>query len=237
VKERLQKTLARAGIASRRAAEELIASGRVTVNGEVVIQMGISVDPEVDRIHFDGRPLQSPAPPKVLMLNKPVGYLSTSRPSREVGESVLTLVPRDRRYFSVGRLDRDSSGLLLLTDDGDLAYQLTHPKHGTRKVYEVETTRRMTMDDLSALRSGVDLEDGVATVASAKRLTGNSLEVVLSEGRKRQIRRMIAALGGRVRRLHRTRIANLSLGDLPPGHWRELTASEVAALRKNKPSE
>jgi 23S rRNA pseudouridine2605 synthase len=236
VKERLQKTLARAGIASRRAGEELITSGRVTVNGEVVTQLGITVDPEVDRIQFDGNSLPSPAPTRVLMLNKPVGYLSTSRPSREVGESVLKLVPNDRRYFTVGRLDRDTSGLLLLTDDGDLAYQLTHPKHGTRKVYKVETTRRMTDGDLAALRSGVQLEDGVASAESVKRLTGNSIELVLTEGRKRQIRRAIAALGGRVRCLHRIRIDNLRLGDLHPGRWRELTGSEVAALRKTKHS-
>lgn len=232
MKERLQKTLARAGIASRRAAEELITEGRVSVNGEIVSQLGVSVDPEVDRVEFDGQALPPRKPPRVLMLNKPVGHVSTSRTSREMGKSVLELVPNDRRYFTVGRLDRDSSGLLLLTDDGDLAYVLTHPKHGARKVYAVETERRLTDKDLRRLQDGVQLDDGVARAAAVMRLKGTSLEIVLTEGRKRQIRRMISALGTRVRSLHRTQITDLRLGELPTGRWRELTPAEIAALQK-----
>ena len=162
MKERLQKTLARAGVASRRASEELIRDGRVRVNGRIITDMGISVDPESDRIEFDSRPLPIPRPPRVLMLNKPVGYVCTSRISRETAPSVLDLVPTDRRYFSIGRLDRDTSGLLLLTDDGDLAFRLTHPKHGTRKFYEVETNHRLTDEELAELEEGVMIDDGLA---------------------------------------------------------------------------
>lgn len=232
MKERLQKVLARAGVSSRRAAEEIILEGRVTVNGAMVSILGTTVDAQTDRILIDGRPLNLPDATRVLMLNKPAGYVSTSRTSREVGESVLELVPKDRRYFSVGRLDADSTGLLLMTDDGDLAYRLTHPRHGTRKHYRVETFRRLTDDDLVALRVGVALEDGLARAQTVRRGAGNTFHIVLAEGRKRQIRRMISALGHRVRALHRTQIGPLKLGDLPLGHWRPLTEEEISVLRR-----
>jgi pseudouridine synthase len=231
LRERLQKILARAGIASRRACEELIAAGHVRLNGERVTTLGLTADPDVDRIEFDGRLLPKPPRPRVILLNKPVGYLSTSRVVREAGRSVLELVPSDRRYFTVGRLDRDSSGLLLLTDDGDLAFRLTHPRHGTRKYYDVETTRRLTDDELERLRIGVSLEDGLARAMEVRRLSGNHIKLVLAEGRNREIRRMMRVIDARVRTLHRTGIGTLRLGDLPLGHWRELAAGEVAGLR------
>lgn len=229
MKERLQKILARAGIASRRASEELIRAGRVRVNGKVV-DIGASADAEVDHIEFDGKPVVRPRASRVLLLNKPVGYVSTSRIDREKGRSVLDLVPSDRRYFTVGRLDRDSSGLLLLTDDGDLAYRLTHPKHGTRKYYELETNRRLEDEELDKLATGVMIEDGIARALEVKRLRGYRIKLVLGEGRNREIRRMIEALDARVRALHRTGVGPLRLQDLPLGHWRELSAKEIAAL-------
>ena len=235
MKDRLHKVLAQAGIASRRAAEELIRSGRVKVNGEVVQQMGRTVDVAVDHVEFDGQPIQPPLPPRVLMLNKPVGFVSTSRISREIGQSVLELVPRDRRYFIVGRLDRDSSGLLLLTDDGDLAYRLTHPSQGVRKTYLVETATPLMAYDIQRLRSGVILEDGMARAVSIKRVGGSRLEMVIAEGRKRQIRRMIREVGGRVRTLHRVQIGGLRLGEMSAGQWRELEPHEIAALTSQTP--
>ena len=231
MKERLQKTLARAGVASRRASEELIRDGRVRVNGRIITDMGISVDPESDRIEFDSRPLPIPRPPRVLMLNKPVGYVCTSRISRETAPSVLDLVPTDRRYFSIGGLDRDTSGLLLLTDDGDLAFRLTHPKHGTRKFYEVETNHRLTDEELAELEEGVMIDDGLARAVEVKRLPRNRIRVVLAEGRKHQVRRMIQAVGARVRSLRRSGLGPLRLGDLPEGQWRELTPREIHSLR------
>ena len=231
MKERLQKILARAGIASRRAAEDLIRAGRVSVNGERISEVGASADPDVDHVEFDGRPLHFPAATRVIMLNKPVGYVSTSHLSRESGRSVMELVPSDRRYFTIGRLDRDTSGLLLLTDDGDLAYQLTHPKHGARKFYEVEVNCRLSDDELQQLCDGVILDDGEAHALEVKRLRGYHIRIVLGEGRKRQARRMVEALGARVRSLHRSGIETLRLGELPPGHWRELSSKEIAALR------
>ncbi len=230
MRERLQKILARAGIASRRASEDLIRAGRVRVNGKV-IDIGASADAEVDHIEFDGKPIVRPRASRVLLLNKPAGYVSTSRIDREKGRSVLDLVPSDRRYFTVGRLDRDSSGLLLLTDDGDLAYRLTHPKHGTRKYYELETNRRLEDEELDKLATGVMLDDGVARAVEVKRLRGYRIKLVLGEGRNREIRRMIEALDARVRSLHRTGVGPLRLQDLPLGHWRELSAQEIAALR------
>ncbi len=230
MKERLQKILARAGIASRRAAEELIRAGRVRVNGKVA-EIGDSAEADVDRIEFDGKPVRRPRSSRVLLLNKPVGYLSTSRIDREAGRSVLELVPSDRRYFTVGRLDRDSSGFLLLTDDGDLAFRLTHPKHGTRKYYEVETNRRLEDEELEKLAAGIMLDDGFARPIEVKRLRGYRLKIVLGEGRNREVRRMIETLDARVRSLHRTGVGPLRLDDLPVGHWRELSAKEIAALR------
>ncbi|HEY3294284.1 MAG TPA: pseudouridine synthase [bacterium] len=228
--ERLQKILASRGIASRREAETLILKGRVSVNGVKVTELGAKADPDADTILFDGRTLPNHLAPKVLMLNKPVGYLSTSRKSREEGEIVLDLVPSDRRYFPVGRLDRDSSGLLLMTDDGDLALRLTHPRYGAHKTYVVETTATVPPESVRLLKEGVMLEDGMAYAIDALQLGRRCLQITLGEGRKRQVRRMIAALGLRVFSLERVQIGGLSLGSLRPGQWRELNPDEIERL-------
>ncbi|MDD5088789.1 MAG: pseudouridine synthase [bacterium] len=232
--ERLHKILARHGVASRREAERWIRDGRVSVNDNIVREPGASADEQRDAIAVDGQPLPRRLPPRVLMLHKPVGFLCTSRKNRERGATIFDLLPTDRRYFSVGRLDRNTSGLLLVTDDGDFALRLTHPRYGTRKTYLVETDVPLTERDIRRLVDGVELEDGPARAEEASLTTPRRLRLVLSEGRKRQVRRMTAAVGARVIRLHRTRMGSLSLGALPSGQWRELTADEVRHLMKEK---
>jgi pseudouridine synthase len=234
--ERLQKVIAARGIASRREAERMILDGRIAVNGAVVTELGTRVDPDTDRVEVDGRPLRAGADaPRVLMLNKPVGYLSTCKPDREIGPTVLELVPRDRRYFPVGRLDQNSSGLMLLTDDGDLAHRLTHPSFGTEKVYDVETRHPLRPEQVNELIEGVMLEDGPARAIDVEQVAPRGVLITLGEGRKRQIRRMIIAVGSRVLSLRRIRIGGLSLGSLPSGKWRELDPAEIALLLQPPP--
>lgn len=230
MRERLQKIIAMRGAASRRSAEKLIAAGRVAVNGNVITELGSKADPAADVITVDGVALPPPVVPRVIMLNKPRGWLSTCRTSRERGRSVLELIPEDRRFFPVGRLDRDSTGLLLLTDDGDLAFRLSHPRHETRKTYYVETAQRLTADQIDLLRRGVMLDDGPAQAAGIRRIDDFSMNVILTEGRNRQIRRMVAAAGNRVEVLHRVGIGTLKLGDLQLGTWRDLTPFELERL-------
>lgn len=232
--ERLHKILARHGIASLRESERWIREGRVSVNGRIVTESGASADAERDKIEVNGQPIPRQLPPRVLMLNKPAGFLCTSRKSREQGATIFDLLPSDRRYFSVGRLDRDTSGLLLVTDDGDLALRLSHPRYGTHKTYLVETDVPLEERTLHRLLHGVELEDGPARAVEASLASPRRLRIVLSEGRKRQVRRMTTAVGARVVRLHRTWIGRLSLGSLPSGKWRELTDKEIRLLLKER---
>lgn len=234
VRERLQKILAARGIASRRAAEGLITAGRVKVNGMVTTRLGVMADPATDEITVDGRPLPDPCAPRVIMLNKPAGYLSTCRKSREHGRSVLELIPAERRLYPVGRLDRESTGLLLLTDDGNLALRLTHPRYASRKYYVIETVRSLTPAQIDLLRRGVLLDDGPARAVRVTVLDEQRIMVVVTEGRNRLIRRMLAAIGSRVTSLHRIRISSLELGHLPAGAWRDLTHDEVTRLSTGK---
>jgi pseudouridine synthase len=230
VKQRLQKILAQRGVASRRAAERMMLDGRVTVNGAVISLLGAQADPDTDDIRVDGRPIPPPQRARVLMLHKPPGYVSTCKTGRESGKSVLELVPADRRYFPVGRLDRDSSGLLLLTDDGDFAHRLMHPRHKVPKTYEVECDAPLPAGGMQQLSSGLSLEDGVARALAVSAVGDGAYRVILGQGRKRQVRRMFQALGVRVLRLHRVQIGALPLGQLPAGRWRELTADEIEDL-------
>ncbi|MBU1985315.1 pseudouridine synthase, partial [bacterium] len=167
---------------------------------------------------------------RVLMLHKPPGFLCTRRKSREKGHTIFDILPSDRRYFSIGRLDKDSSGLLLVTDDGELAFRLTHPRHGTRKTYLVDTDVSLSASRVRRLTKGIELEDGIARALEARAVSQHRLCIVLAEGRKRQIRRMTAALGARVTRLHRIQVGNLELGELIPGEWRELSPQEIERL-------
>jgi pseudouridine synthase len=234
--ERLQKVLAHAGVASRRACEELIAAGRVRVNGQTVTERGTKVDPIKDVIEVDGRRLRSRVEPVYLVLHKPAGYLSTAH-DPEGRPTVLDLVPRDTRLYPVGRLDVDSEGLLLLTNDGELANWLTHPRYAQEKEYSVLVAGQPTAETLDRLRQGVWLaEEQAVGHAEASTVTvteqGTWLRVILREGRKRQVRRMLAAVGHPVRRLIRVRIGPLTLGELEPGRWRRLASGEVRKLKR-----
>jgi 23S rRNA pseudouridine2605 synthase len=227
--ERLQKVLARVGLGSRRVCEDLIAEGRVTVDGEVAI-LGRRVDVMTARVEVDGVLL--PVAPDLVyyLLNKPSGVITTAS-DPEGRPTVLELVPAEPRVFPVGRLDGATEGLLLLTNDGALAQLLTHPSNGVEKEYVAEVEGGTPPPRaLRLLREGVELDDGVTSPASVGVLSEGVLRMVIHEGRNRQIRRMCEAIGHPVRRLVRTRIGPLRDPRLPPGRWRELTGSEVRAL-------
>jgi 23S rRNA pseudouridine2605 synthase len=231
--DRLQKVMARAGIGSRRVCEEMIAAGRVTVNGEVAI-LGQRVDPASDRVELDGVPVVVDDTLVFWLLNKPAGYVTTARDPQQRA-TVFDLVPAEPRVFTVGRLDRDSEGLLILTNDGELAQLLTHPRHHVEKEYFVEVEGVPKAAALRTLREGVDLDDG-RTAPARVRLVQSSdhgtsaLEIVVREGRKRMVRRMCSAVGHPVIRLVRTRIGPLRDPTLAPGTWRALTPDEVRKL-------
>jgi 23S rRNA pseudouridine2605 synthase len=236
LRERLHKVLAHAGIASRRAAERMIREHRVRVNGAVVEELGTQVDPAKDRIEVDGRPLaRTEAAHHYIALNKPLGVVSTAH-DPEGRPTVVDLVKAARRVYPVGRLDIDSEGLVLLTDDGELTFRLTHARFGVEKEYHVGVAcTGFGERELEQLRRGVMLEDGIARAvrASLLRIThdGAIARVVLTEGRQRQVRRMLAAVGCGVDHLQRVRIGPLVLGDLHPGQHRELRWREVEMLR------
>jgi 23S rRNA pseudouridine2605 synthase len=226
--ERLQKVLARVGYGSRRACEELITAGRVTVNGEPA-ELGRRVDPGHDRVEVDGVPV--PVLPGLVhyLLNKPAGVVTTAD-DPEGRPTVVALVPRRPRVFPVGRLDADTEGLLVLTNDGQLAQRLTHPSFGVDKEYLVEVEGIPGPGALRALRHGVDLEDGRTAPARVGVVAPGVLRVVIHQGRNRQVRRMCQAVGHPVRRLVRTRIGPVSDPGLAPGRWRALTPAEVRSL-------
>jgi 23S rRNA pseudouridine2605 synthase len=228
--ERLQKVLAQRGIGSRRACEELIAAGRVLVNGEVAA-LGRRVEPVTDRVTVDGVPVSIEPGLVYYLLNKPAGVVSTAWDTH--GRPAVTgLVPADPRVHPVGRLDADSEGLLLLTNDGDLTYRLTHPRFGVEKEYLVVVDGTPRPGAVRCLRDGVDLEDGRTAPARVAMVGPSGLRITLHEGRNRQVRRMCAAVGHPVRRLVRTRIGPLRLTALAPGEWRELSPTEVRALER-----
>lgn len=234
--ERLQKFMARHGVASRRACEEIIAAGRVRVNGKTVTAPGTTVDPARDRVAVDGRLLGGPEKLVYLMIYKPRGYLSTVRdPGGR--KKVTDLVPEvGERVFPVGRLDYDSEGLLILTNDGDLTYRLTHPSHNVPKTYRARVRGVPDQAGLDLLSAGVVLDDGPtapAQIIFIEERDGNALlEVTIHQGRNRQIRRMFEKIGHEVIRLKRTRVGPLSLGDLKPGQYRRLGEDEVIRLKK-----
>lgn len=233
--ERLQKFLARCGVASRRQVEALIQKGLVAVNGEVVRELGVKVDPDRDRVTVAGRAVRLEREKIYLLVNKPRGYITGNR-DPQGRKTVLALLPEGfPRVFPVGRLDYNTTGLLLLTNDGELAYALTHPKFQIKKVYRALVRGVPDPAALSALRTGVVLEDGPtlpAEVAIIKVEAGNAiLSLGLREGRKRQVRRMCAAVGHPVLALERVAMGPLRLGDLAPGQYRRLTAAELKAVR------
>lgn len=235
--ERLQKVLAGAGIASRRKAEELIQQGRVTVNGQVITQLGTKVDPVHDDIRVDGQRLRTAAGHTYILLNKPRGYLS-SMEDPQGRKSLGDLVQLPVRLYPVGRLDVTSEGLILLTDDGELAHLLTHPRYQHTKEYRVLVQGHPSDKTLEAWRHGVVLEGNPTAPAQVEVLRSHKdttlLRIVLREGRKRQIRRVAALLGHPVLELKRVRMGPLQLGSLEPGKWRRLTPQEVQSLESLK---
>jgi 23S rRNA pseudouridine2605 synthase len=224
---RLNAWLARAGVASRRKSDELIKAGRVTVNGEPG-QLNTFVQ-RTDDVRLDGRSLAKQHLAYVL-LHKPAATVTTAS-DPQGRATVVDLVDLPTRVVPVGRLDADTTGALLLTNDGELAHRLAHPRYEIDKVYEVETWQQPTPAQLDALRSGVALDDGPTAPAAVRRLDGARIELTIHEGRNRQVRRMLEAVGHRVRRLHRSRYAHLTLEGLEPGAWRLLEPFEVERLR------
>jgi len=226
--ERVQKVLARAGVGSRRVCDELVAAGRVDVNGAPA-KVGQRVDPRVDRVAVDGVPVAVAPDLVYLVLNKPAGVVTTAS-DPQGRTTVLDLVPATPRVFPVGRLDFETEGLILLTNDGELAHRLTHPSRGVPKEYLAEVEGSPGAGALRRLREGIELDDGPTAPAVVGTVAPGVLRVVVHEGRNRQVRRMLEAVGHPVRRLVRTRIGPLSDSRLVPGGWRALDAREVRAL-------
>ena len=226
--ERLQKVLARVGLGSRRLCEELIEDGRVTVNGEVAV-LGRRVEVDVDLVEVDGAPIGVRPGLVHYLLNKPAGVITTAS-DPQGRPTVLSLVPSEPRVFPVGRLDLDTEGLLLLTNDGELANRIAHPSHGVEKEYLAEVAVEPTRAVLRRLREGIDLDDGPTAPAQASLVAPTLVRLVIHEGRNRQVRRMLDAVGHPVLRLIRTRIGPISDRRLAPGAWRALSAAELRSL-------
>ena len=227
--DRLQKVMAGRGFASRRACEELIEAGRVTVNGAVAV-LGRRVRPD-DVIAVDGTPVQDQAPLVYYVVDKPLGVLSSAKDPH--GRPVVVgIVPPEPRVFPVGRLDADTSGLLLLTNDGRITHRITHPSYGVEKEYVADVVGVPTDALLAHLRHGVELDDGVTAPARVWRVRPSTIHVVVHEGRNRQVRRMFEAIGHPVESLRRLRIGPVADATLGPGSWRRLRPDEVAALRR-----
>ncbi len=235
MEQRLQKILAEAGIASRRGSERLIREGQVRVNGEVVTRLGSLADPERDRIEVGGRPLAPPQAKRYVLFHKPPGYL-TSRVDVRGRPLVFDLLPAELRHLApVGRLDMGTEGLLLLTNDGEVAYHLAHPRYEVPRVYEAEVEGEVSADALGRLRRGVLLEDGPARPKEVERLRkpGSWLRITMTEGRYREVRRLCQAVGHRVLRLRRVQFGSLRLQGLGAGRWRALTPREVKLLKSH----
>ncbi|MBV9806198.1 MAG: rRNA pseudouridine synthase [Solirubrobacterales bacterium] len=228
---RLAKYLATAGVASRRASEDVVRTGRVTIGGQIVTDPARDVGTD-DAVALDGKPVAAVHERVVYALNKPAGVVSTAR-DPQGRPTVVTLVPQTERLYPVGRLDIDTTGLILLTNEGDLAHRLTHPSFEVEKTYRAVVGGRPVRDpELDALRGGVELDDGRTAPACVQRISADTIEITIHEGRKRQIKRMCEAVGHPVKRLERVGFGPLLLGDLPRGRWRRLTDAEVDALMR-----
>lgn len=233
--ERLHKIMAKAGVASRRRSEELILRGHVEVDGKIVREMGLRVDPSVNKIKVFGRTLDISAPKEYIMINKPEGYLTTVRDPYNRPTVMQLVGGPEYGLFPIGRLDQKTTGLLILTNDGELAYRLTHPRYKVAKIYEAEVRGRPKPSSIWRLRNGVILEDGPTQPArvriALRKEKTTLLEITIFEGRKRQIRRMCQAIGNPVVKLNRIAIGPVTLGDLNSGSWRHMTQKEVAHLK------
>lgn len=234
MEERLQKYLASCGVASRRMSEEIIKSGRVAVNGKIVTEMGVKIKIGTDKVTVDGKDITPEEEHVYLMLNKPEGYVTTAH-DPQGRPTVLDLVAEvPQRVFPIGRLDVDTEGLLFLTNDGELAYRLTHPKFAVTKVYHALVTGKPSEDKLDRMRNGLKLEDGMTkpcTVKVIRRYNHKTmLEITISEGRNRQVRRMCQAIGNPIIELERVKIENIELSQVKRGQYRKLTLEELAPL-------
>ncbi|HEX9883220.1 MAG TPA: pseudouridine synthase [Desulfobaccales bacterium] len=233
--ERLHKFLSRAGVASRRLAEDWIRAGRVAVNGQVVTEMGVKIEADRDKVEVDGRPVRPPAAPVTVMLHKPYGYISSTHDPQ--GRRVVTDLLKDafkERLYPVGRLDYDATGLLLLTNDGDLAYRLTHPGYQVPRIYRVTVAGDVSPETLGRLTEGVNVGDRTVTalVEVKKRESGRTvLELVLREGRYHLVKRLLLHVGHPVLKLKRIAFGPLHLGTLPRGDFRMLSREEIEALK------
>ncbi|MBW1989563.1 MAG: rRNA pseudouridine synthase [Deltaproteobacteria bacterium] len=225
---RLQKFLAHAGACSRRTGEKWVAEGRVSVNGKVVTTPGTVVDPEADEIRLDGKRLTIPRDNLTIALNKPEGFVSSCHQPQE--RTVLELVDTPRRLYPIGRLDKDSTGLLLLTDNGMLHHQLSHPSFNHEKEYIVKTARPVSDKDLERLARPMNILGKKTRPARVKRRGRDTFSIILKEGMNRQVRRMVGKTGHRVVSLHRVRMGSIRLGNLGPGQWRKLSEKEVSGL-------
>ena len=228
--ERLQKVLARAGMGSRRVCEKLIVEQRVTVNGEFA-ELGEKVDPETAEIEVDGLKVGVRQDLVYYLLNKPIGVIATSKDPQE-RSTVVDLVPTHPRVFPVGRLDADTEGLILLTNDGDLTHYLTHPSFGVEKEYLVQVDVKPSRNAIRELRQGVELEDGITAPAKVSLVDEKLIKIVIHEGRNRQVRRMCESVGHPVKRLIRSRIGPIADTSLRPGSFRELTNQELKSIRE-----
>ena len=232
---RLQKFFSDCGVLSRRAAEAEIAAGKVKVNG-VIAQIGDSIDPEVDIVEYNGKRIRPRTSEKrhYIMLNKPRGYVTTMQDEKGRPTVANLTANVGTRVYPVGRLDMDSEGLLLMTDDGEFANQLTHPRHEIPKIYHVTLSKVLTKEEIAALRAPMELDGYRLQPVTVKKLAPDTIQMNLFEGRNRQIRRMCEAVGLKVIRLQRVSIGDLGLGNLPLGKWRELTPEEINYLKNGK---
>lgn len=232
---RLQKYLSNSGIASRRKCEELILEGKVSVNGEIVTELGIKVNPDVDKIEYCGKKVEISEKMVYILLNKPIGYVTTAKDQFN-RDTVLDLVKVKERVVPVGRLDMYTSGALILTNDGDFVYKITHPKHEVTKTYTVTLHGIISAEAVESLRNGVQIDDYVTKPAKVKILKTDEeknisrLEITIHEGKNRQVRKMCEVVGSKVIALHRTKIGDIQVKDLKLGSWRFLTKKEVEKL-------
>ena len=238
MEERLQKYLAQCGVASRRKCEELILQGNVQVNGVTVTELGTKINPEKDKIKFDGKDIKQSQKLVYILLNKPIGYVTTA--DDQFGrDTVLDLVKVKERIVPVGRLDMYTSGALILTNDGDFVYQVTHPKHEIEKTYTVTIKGIVQTSEVEQLRYGIKIDDYITKPARVKILKTDTekdisrLEITIHEGKNRQVRKMCEAVGRKVLALHRSKIGGIGVKDIELGKWRYLTANEVQQILKN----
>ena len=234
--ERLQKYLANNGVTSRRKAEEDILAGKVKVNGKIIVELGIKINPKIDKVEYEGRIIKQEEKKVYILLNKPIGYVTTVK-DQFARDTVIDLVKKaDVKVLPVGRLDMYTSGAIILSNDGDFIYHVTHPKHEVEKTYTVTLKGKVTNEEVQKLKDGVEIEDYITKPAKVKILKIDEeknisrLEIVIHEGKNRQVRKMCEAVGKKVLALHRSKIGNINVKDLKIGQWRYLKQEEVKML-------